>query len=116
MKSDCTAVDAKLNKQSINGRGSGMKTIDAIATVNPEGKLTIELASDLPPGTHRAVVVIDDALLAQPATPDEQSLAHSVETKTAWTVLRDHAGSVEMPEDWSREHDHYLYGTPKRES
>jgi hypothetical protein len=23
-------------------------------------------------------------------------------------------GSVEAPRDWSAEHDHYLYGTPKR--
>ena len=25
-----------------------------------------------------------------------------------------HAASVEAPADWSAEHDHYLYGTPKR--
>ena len=29
-------------------------------------------------------------------------------------VLRELAGSVEAPADWSAEHDHYLYGTPKR--
>jgi hypothetical protein len=23
---------------------------------------------------------------------------------------------VEMPPDWASEHDHYLYGTPKRSS
>ena len=23
-------------------------------------------------------------------------------------------GSVNMPSDWASEHDHYLYGTPKR--
>jgi hypothetical protein len=32
----------------------------------------------------------------------------------AWGVLEEHAGSVEAPADWSAEHDHYLYGTPKR--
>lgn len=26
------------------------------------------------------------------------------------------AGTLEMPEDWATEHDHYLYGTPKRGS
>ena len=31
-----------------------------------------------------------------------------------WDTLEALAGSVEMPEDWSEEHDHYLYGTPKR--
>lgn len=33
-----------------------------------------------------------------------------------WDFLEDTAGTVEMPGDWSSEHDHYLYGTPKRSS
>lgn len=33
-----------------------------------------------------------------------------------WSLLRGAAGSVEAPEDWSEEHDHYLYGTAKRKS
>lgn len=33
----------------------------------------------------------------------------------AWDVLSKYAGTVEGPEDWSEEHDHYLYGVPKRE-
>jgi hypothetical protein len=33
----------------------------------------------------------------------------------AWDVLEEMAGTYEAPEDWSSEHDHYLYGTPKRE-
>ena len=34
----------------------------------------------------------------------------------AWDVLEELAGTVEAPADWSREHDHYLYRTPKREA
>ena len=34
----------------------------------------------------------------------------------AWDILQQSAGSLEMPADWSAEHDHYLYGTPKRSS
>ena len=34
----------------------------------------------------------------------------------AWDVLDEHAGTLEAPEDWAAEHDHYLYGTPKRGS
>jgi len=34
--------------------------------------------------------------------------------ETALDVLKKYAGSIEMPPDWSEEHDHYLYGTPKR--
>jgi hypothetical protein len=33
-----------------------------------------------------------------------------------WAVLDRHTGSVEAPPDWSSEHDHYLYGTPKHGS
>ena len=33
-----------------------------------------------------------------------------------WALLRHAAGTVEMPADWASEHDHYLYGTPKRSS
>lgn len=32
----------------------------------------------------------------------------------AWETLARLAGSIEAPADWSSEHDHYLYGTPKR--
>ncbi|MSS70320.1 MAG: DUF104 domain-containing protein [Candidatus Latescibacteria bacterium] len=36
------------------------------------------------------------------------------EGQSAWDVLEKLVGSVEAPEDWAAEHDHYLYGTPKR--
>jgi hypothetical protein len=32
----------------------------------------------------------------------------------AWDILASLTGTVEAPADWSSEHDHYLYGTPKR--
>ena len=46
---------------------------------------------------------------------------NKVEEKTdkkedAWDVLESLIGTVEMPPDWSLEHDRYLYGTPKRYS
>ena len=31
----------------------------------------------------------------------------------AWDTLARLTGSIEAPADWSSEHDHYLYGTPK---
>ncbi len=34
----------------------------------------------------------------------------------AWDTLDALAGSLEAPHDWATEHDHYLYGTPKREN
>lgn len=36
------------------------------------------------------------------------------ECADALAVLEALAGSIEAPADWSAEHDHYLYGTPKR--
>lgn len=33
-----------------------------------------------------------------------------------WNLLEQVAGTVEMPADWASEHDHDLYGTPKRSS
>ena len=42
---------------------------------------------------------------------DEVEIA---EEQSAWEVLEQFAGTVEAPEDWAAEHDHYLYGSPKR--
>ncbi len=39
-----------------------------------------------------------------------------VPVQNAWDLLENLTGTVEAPEDWSAEHDHYLYGTPKRQS
>lgn len=53
---------------------------------------------DLKPNTHCVVRVEEE----------EQSVE-----KDVWDVLSELAGTVEAPEDWAEEHDHYLYGTPK---
>ena len=34
---------------------------------------------------------------------------------SAWDVLTSLVGSVDAPEDWAAEHDHYLHGAPKRQ-
>jgi len=33
----------------------------------------------------------------------------------AWNLLETLVGALEAPSDWASEHDHYLYGTPKRQ-
>jgi hypothetical protein len=40
---------------------------------------------------------------------------HLQESGNAWDVLGSLTGTIEAPADWSAEHDHYLYGTPKRQ-
>ena len=38
----------------------------------------------------------------------------AITEQNLWDVLSDFTGTVEGPEDWSEEHDHYLYGVPRR--
>ena len=57
---------------------------------------------DLEPNTH-CVITIE--------TEGKEAAAGD-----AWSVLEGLIGSVDAPADWSEEHDHYLYGTPKRRS
>jgi len=40
---------------------------------------------------------------------------HIPKSGNAWDVLESLTGTVEAPADWSAEHDHYLYGTPKHQ-
>ncbi|MBD2330081.1 hypothetical protein [Alkalinema sp. FACHB-956] len=41
---------------------------------------------------------------------------HHLQTAgNAWDVLESLTGTVEAPADWSAEHDHYLYDTPKHQ-
>lgn len=40
---------------------------------------------------------------------------HQHPPRDAWDVLESITGTIEAPSDWSAEHDHYLYGTPKRQ-
>jgi hypothetical protein len=58
---------------------------------------------DLPSDLQQQVLQFATALR-------QQYLRHS---SNAWDVLESLAGTVEAPTDWSQEHDHYLYGTPK---
>ena len=45
-----------------------------------------------------------------------EDLPEAAPPGSAWSALEFLTGSVEAPQDWASEHDHYLYGTPKRES
>jgi len=49
---------------------------------------------------------------ADDQTAEEQSSRDPV--SDLWDLLRRGTGSISGPADWSLEHDHYLYGTPKR--
>ena len=73
-----------------------------VITVTYDGKvLTPKTALDLDVNKEYQIQVI--------------SQAEKLETKevNAWDILEDLAGSYYAPEDWSNQHNHYLYGTPK---
>lgn len=45
----------------------------------------------------------------------EQELPAATEPRAdLWDFLESVAGAVEGPADWSLNHDHYLYGTPRK--
>ena len=74
------------------------KTIEAVfdgETLRPTSPLDLE-----PDTSYRISIELPD----EPAAP----------APDAWDELEALAGSIEAPSDWAKEHDHYLYGSPKR--
>jgi hypothetical protein len=49
-------------------------------------------------------------LETQQSEPDQNQRSE----QNAWDVLESMTGTIEAPSDWSINHDHYLYGVPKR--
>ncbi len=75
----------------------------------------------------QTIVVTYDGGVVRPETPlDLEPAKRYVPTlvpiddmaapTSAWDVLVARRGAMEAPVDWSAQHDHYLYGTPKRET
>jgi hypothetical protein len=62
------------------------------------GQIALDEPATLPEGVEVCVEIVDRAH-GQP---------------TIWDKLRAIAGTVEGPEDWAENHDHYIHGTPKR--
>ncbi|RIK70433.1 MAG: hypothetical protein DCC67_20765 [Planctomycetota bacterium] len=61
------------------------------------GTITLDDPVTLPEGSAVNVVLVDDSRVAE----------------TAFDRLREFAGNVEGPEDWAKNHDHYIHGAPK---
>lgn len=69
------------------------------------GRISLPPGVQLPEGTQ-VRIELDEVTTAKPADPDPRPIGKK---------LLDFAGTVEgLPEDFSINHDHYLYGTPKR--
>ncbi|MGO8670440.1 MAG: hypothetical protein ACLQVD_03610 [Capsulimonadaceae bacterium] len=73
-------------------------TVDAIfdgQVLRPQSPLPLVL------NQHYSVTIEDPATVTSPK-------------EDAWSVLHELAGTYNGPTDWSSEHDHYIYGSPKR--
>lgn len=75
---------------------------------------------DMEPNT-RYVVTIDEAVSAPVGVTEGENKRSSndedaADDHSAWRAIDTLVGTVEGPEDWAAEHDHYLYGAPKRHS
>ena len=74
-----------------------MKTIETILTVGADGKASLQLPPEIPPGEHRAVLVIEE----QPATKERPPLDFPVIDVGAWpedlSLRRE-----DMYDDWGR--------------
>lgn len=63
----------------------------------------VEQVNDLPDNLQQQVLTYISTLRQE----------HLQQSGNAWDILESLAGTIEAPADWSVEHDHYLYGTPK---
>ncbi|ARV58728.1 hypothetical protein BZZ01_08820 [Nostocales cyanobacterium HT-58-2] len=80
-----------------------MKTIETIATVTEDGKITVQLPPDIPAGEHKVVVVIDEhPLVEKPETKEKRPpLNFPVDNYGPWpenlSLRRE-----DMYDDWGR--------------
>ncbi len=81
-------------------------------------ELAIRTIEELPADTtlEQIVGTLQHMLLEGNSEPPAEAEADLPQGGGLWDFLERTAGTVEMPADWSSEHDHYLYGTPKRSS
>ncbi len=67
-----------------------------------------EMPIDLAPNT-RYLIVIRSALSVEEIRVEDDTPGD------VYDLLESMVGTYDGPEDWSAEHDHYLYGTPKQQ-
>ena len=56
----------------------------------------------------------EDKSHSSPHLSAPQALSEEDKNGTAWAILESLIGTYDGPADWSEEHDHYLYGWPKK--
>lgn len=74
---------------------------------------------------NKRVTVVFDGGVLRPDVPLDltlnrryiitiQELQEPLPSADTWDLLEAMTGTVDASQDWSSEHDHYLYGTPKK--
>ena len=72
----------------------------------------LKVLDDMPP--QQLAQILDYVLFVKERHSGESQLeVSSSPAPDLWSLLTSLQGSVDAPSDWSLEHDHYLYGTPK---
>jgi hypothetical protein len=66
------------------------------------GQIMLDEPVELPEGGVVNVEIVDNGSKISEGEP------------TIWAKLLELAGTIEGPEDWAKNHDHYIHGTPKR--
>jgi len=95
--SGVATIDRRLNGKLREEVLTMEKTIEAVfdgKVFHPEGQV------DLKPNKPYILLVTEKKEVSGPLD--------------AWGVLGRLTGTVDAPQDWAEEHDHYLYRSPKR--
>ncbi len=96
-----------------------VRAVKQIVTIQPGGR--VEVRSDqLPEGKQAEVIVLVDVLAGLNGKAEQPTASPAA--RSIWEVAEDLArdlpeqDAARLPTDLAAEHDHYLYGSPKRYS
>lgn len=78
--------------------GQNVKAIETTVTVSADGKAALQVPADVPPGEHRAVLVIDAQPIVRPTNPPADFPVIHVESWPADLSLR----REDLYDDWGR--------------
>lgn len=95
--------------ENLNLTETELRTELAVALFQQE-RIPLDAASQLA-GLHQPDF---ERLISNRLQEDSDAETQENQDEDVWDVLEACVGTVDAPADWSAEHDHYLYGTPKR--
>jgi hypothetical protein len=94
-----------------------MKAIEVMAKVDEQQQLRAALPADAPSGQVRVLVLWPEELNGANGAVKSEEAPSDEENEKGWDTLIQLIQECQMDtgiEDLAHQHDHYLYGTPKR--